>query len=386
VISFPGLRYDTVTHDLSDLICPPYDVITPQQRDELARVEYNAVHLEVPDPTRGTDKYEYAAKLLRRWQEGGELVKDAPSLYVYRMSFIDERGELHQTKGVLCVISVHDESRLLPHEQTTRKDVTDRLSLIRATRTNMSPIWALCSTPNFTGLLQTENLEVIGNATTPDGVHHQLWRISQQGFIDEIAQAIANNPLLIADGHHRTEVARTYATEIGVKPNHPAWGILAFVTELAPEQLHVEATHRVVTHMPLTDLIERATGLGTVDRFADATSALDALDASPSLILTDGSEFYGWTTSESLETRIAQPIDTLRCNELLKGVDGVQFQHGIGETLASANDTTSAILLHPVTVEQIAAVAKTGKQMPPKTTYFSPKPQTGMVFREIGLV
>jgi len=141
---FVGLRYGPEATDLSGVICPPYDVIDEAQRRALeAEHEANCVRLELPQPSGEHDRYRAAADLLRQWRApGGPLaVDDGPAFYVYRMGFRDEAGRPRQTTGVLGALGIEAPGGdVLPHERTTPKDKQDRLDLLRATRTNLSPI------------------------------------------------------------------------------------------------------------------------------------------------------------------------------------------------------------------------------------------------------
>ena len=127
------------------VVAPPYDVIGPEERARLAgRHSANAVRVELPEPDHrgGLDRYEHAARQLERWQEEGILRRDPrPSLYAYRMTTSDGQT----TNGVIGALGIDDRSAadILPHEQTLPKPKSDRLDLLRATRSNLSPIWGL---------------------------------------------------------------------------------------------------------------------------------------------------------------------------------------------------------------------------------------------------
>ena len=146
---FAGLRYDTARVDLSMVVSPPYDVISPEERSRLvSRHSANAVRIELPEPDHraGLDRYDSAANQLVRWQDEGILVRDpSPALYAYRMVSPDG----HATNGVIGGLGIDDESAasIFPHEQTLPKPRSDRLDLLAATRANLSPIWGLSLTP-----------------------------------------------------------------------------------------------------------------------------------------------------------------------------------------------------------------------------------------------
>jgi uncharacterized protein (DUF1015 family) len=151
---FAGLRYDSVI-PLDAVIAPPYDVVGPEERAELAgRHSANAIHVELPveDPIAGLDRYQHAAALLNRWVDDGTLLEDAaPAFYAYRMTA--PGGE--RTTGVIGALGCEPiGGDILPHEQTIPKDRSDRMDLLRATHANLSPIWGLSLTDGLSGLYQ----------------------------------------------------------------------------------------------------------------------------------------------------------------------------------------------------------------------------------------
>src|SRR5579875_3715155 len=152
LLPFQGLRPNpAITGPLSLVVCPPYDVVDDQDRERLAaKSPYNFVRVEVP-----AGDYAAAAALLAQWRAMRALVQDAvPALYGYRMTYRTPGGPQRETVGVIGALPLQPPGReILPHEQTTPKDKTDRLELIRATRANTSPIWCLCSEPGLGALL-----------------------------------------------------------------------------------------------------------------------------------------------------------------------------------------------------------------------------------------
>ncbi len=148
LLPFAGLRpVPSVAGPLDDVVCPPYDVITEEQRQDLVgRSPYNIVRVELPN-----GDYTGAAQLLEQWRAAGALAEDkAPALYGYRMTYRSPDGQTRHTLGVIGALVLEPPGRgILPHEQTTPKAKSDRLELIRATGYNTSPIWCLCSEPGL---------------------------------------------------------------------------------------------------------------------------------------------------------------------------------------------------------------------------------------------
>ncbi|MCI3949834.1 MAG: hypothetical protein K0R11_1768, partial [Acidimicrobiales bacterium] len=211
---FPGLRYrDDV--DLDAVTAPPYDVISPAARAELAgRTAYNVVHVDLPDEAEGAGRYTGAAERLAVWEAEGVLVRDAePRLYVYRMGYRDRDGRPRQTTGVLGALGlVPPADGVLPHERTTPKAKTDRLELLRATATNLSPIWGLSLAEGLAELCEPTG-PPLGRATDEDGVHHRFWPVTSPALIEALTERVASAPVVIADGHHRWETSIAYRDE-----------------------------------------------------------------------------------------------------------------------------------------------------------------------------
>ena len=232
------------------MIAPPYDVLSDADVDALeASSSHNIVRVDVP--RGGPDRYAIAADTLQAWRRDRVLVADdGPSLTIYRMRFTDDSGAARDIAGVVGGLEIVDEGAggVLPHERTTPKASTDRLDLTRATRANLSPVWGLSLATGLTALL-AEPGEPVGRVDD-DGpssgsggpVEHVVERVSDPERIAAIQQVLASDDVLIADGHHRYSISRTYRDEVRSatgRSDTPAEQTLAFVNELMPEQLSV---------------------------------------------------------------------------------------------------------------------------------------------------
>jgi uncharacterized protein (DUF1015 family) len=390
---FRGVRYNAEGGFVDDVIAPPYDVISPADREALvARSEHNSVRLELPVEEGGRNRYEVAADLWRQWQDERILVPDdEPAFYAYRMGFKDESGRPRQTTGVLGALHLEPPGQgILPHERTTAKDKADRFDLIRAVRANLSPIWALTPTPGIAGLVDAD---VDGRppdtrATDEAGVHHRLWKLTSPAVVDGISQAVAVNPVLVADGHHRYEIGLAYQAESG-SPGSDR--ILAFVVELAEEQLSVRAIHRVLRGLP-----EGFDVLAALEPFFEPfeTGGVDAtilarMDDAGALGLHTPKGTWLLRPRESTLAAAGHDLDSSRLDVALAALPAhdLKFQHGWDRVTAfvEEGDADAAVLLRPATVDQIASISHGGERMPPKTTFFYPKPATGLVFRSLDL-
>jgi len=390
---FRGLRYDPSVIALAQAIAPPYDVIEPADRVRLAtRSSFNSVHLELPEPDlrAGLDRYQVAAHLLTAWRSDGVLVaEERPSYYLYRMT----NGRGRATLGVIGVLGLpepDEEGQILPHEETLPKPRSDRLDLLVATQANLSPIWGLSLTEGLSSVLEPHG-EADIDVHDDDGVRHELWVVPENDG-QAIADAIGAEPVVIADGHHRYETARTYQRQVraerGDTPGGHDW-VMALVVELSEEQLSVGPIHRVIGGLaPGTDLIGGFSKWFDVVRAGDGTdrvaaalgeaSSLAVITSEDAWMLTPHPEAYEAANSDLDSSLVALALDEF---------PGAQtsHRHSWQEAMESVRtgDAQAAVLLRPVTVDQISEWAHERRRMPPKTTYFSPKPRTGMVFRPL---
>jgi uncharacterized protein (DUF1015 family) len=378
---FAGIRYDTGQVALGDVVAPPYDVVDEAERAELAALSpYNSIHVELPVPAGDLDRYENAARLFADWRAAGVLNEEvSEAVYVYRMSF---GGGM--TTGIVASLGLGED--VLPHEETMPKPRGDRLDLLRATRINTSPIWGLSS---GRGLGKLASAAVEGRepvAAEADGVSHELWALTDESLVAEICGVAGDGPILLADGHHRYETARAYAAE----SNAPgADAVMAYIAELAEDELHVEAINRLVTGLPPGFDIAAALG-----EFFEVTESQHSgffgvtegehLDG---IVLVTASGSFLLRASPETDAGAGAALDSSRLAVALASLPEheVTYQHGRDPLLAAvgAGTAQAAFFLRPPAVDQIAEVARGGRRMPPKTTFFYPKPRTGMVFRSV---
>lgn len=385
-VPFPGLRYAPDRVALADVVAPPYDVIGLAEQSALeSRSPYNAVHVELA--RADGDPYEAAATRLDEWTAAGVLRLDDESLYAYEMEGTDEFGLARHTRGVLGALAVA-EGGVLPHEQTTPKAKTDRLDLLRATRTNTSPIWVLTPSPLTSAL---------GDLGAPDaetrddeGITHRLWLLPADAAA-LVTKLLAEEPVLVADGHHRFEVAKRYREEQRADNGDADGGydlVLALAVELADEQLAVGAIHRLISGVDADDTLAALSAHFTLTPTAavDATIGQRMVDGGALGVVTTAGAWLA-KPSAATEHGAAMDLDSSRLDVALAELHGatVVFQHGWRECTeaVTSGEAAVAVLLRPATVEQIAAVSHGGERMPPKTTFFWPKPRTGMVFRRL---
>ena len=372
---FAGLRYAPDVA-LCDVTAPPYDVIDGAERALLAsRSEANAVRFDLPDEADGDGRYERANAVLEALQEQGVLVEDdVPCFYAYRMTYPGGH-----TTGVIGGLEL-GAADVLPHEHTTKKAKSDRLDLLRATGHNLSAIWGLSLAKGLTDLVRPDD-EPDAACTDDDGVVHELWRLDDPDVLAAVTERVQSAPVVIADGHHRYETSLAYRDEVGA--GGPQDLTMALVVELTEDELDVRPIHRLLHGLAGVDLPaalgERCFDVSPVDAAAPSTDG-------PVLVLPDGAAWllrprdgaFPDDTPDLDSSRLAVALEGLPPHE-------VEYQHGddIVVRRVTAGEASAGVLLRPASVAQIAATAHGGDRMPPKTTFFWPKPRTGFVFRSL---
>lgn len=390
---FPGIRYDLERSDLAKVIAPPYDVIDAHQRAELAaRDPHNAVRIDLPDEADGDGRYAIAQALLADWLAEGVLVEDPrPSFTLYRMTATDDAGVERRTTGVIGALELSPPGTdILPHEHTTKKAKSDRLDLLRSCRANLSAIWGLSLAKGLTDLLPVDD-PPLADLVDEDGVRHTVWRVDDPARCAAISAAVAEHPVVVADGHHRYETSLAYKAERAAADGDPgaAGATLAYVVELVEDELTVHGIHRLVSGLPEgTDLVAALApwfedaGPPPADRPV-TTAMVEA--GCLTLVLPDREVLLRPRPDALAEAR---DLDSSRLDVGLAALPPheLRFQHGVDHVRAAVASGAAqvGVLLRPATVAQIEATAHGGERMPPKTTFFHPKPKTGLVFRSLG--
>ncbi len=392
-LPFRGIRYDLGRLQLDQVISPPYDVIDDAQRAELAgRDPHNAVRIDLPVDEGGRDRYDVARSLLADWRDTGVLVTDErPALTIYRMAYIDDAGVAQHTTGVIGALELSPPGTdILPHEHTTPKAKSDRLDMLRSCRANTSAIWGLSLAKGLTDLLPVD-VEPTAVVDDGEGVVHTVWVIDDPEVCATIADAVAGHPVVIADGHHRYETSLAYRREREAADGQAgdAASTLAYVVELVEDELTVRAIHRLIDGLPAgTDLVAALDpwfeALGPPPADAALTAAM--LDAGALCAVTPHGDVLLRPRPEALAD--ARDLDSARLDVALAALPEhtLRFQHGVDNVHAAVagGDAQFGVLLRPATVAQIEDTAHGGERMPPKTTFFHPKPKTGLVFRDLG--
>src|SRR5919204_1106248 len=233
---FGAVRYGEAAGPLDRLVAPPYDVLSPQEREQYAsRSPHNVVHLTLPDDE------EHAGRLWRDWRAGGVLVDDEPGYWWLSQDYVGPDGVARTRDGLVAALRAepYEKRVVLPHERTHRGPKEGRLRLLREVNAQLEPLFFL-----YEGAPPAERPDRDPDVEV-EGAH--LWRLGPEG----IAEAFAGKQLLIADGHHRYETALAYHEEAGTPESA---FVLAVLVSLDDPGLMIFPTHRVFTQEPTEPL------------------------------------------------------------------------------------------------------------------------------------
>jgi uncharacterized protein (DUF1015 family) len=406
-----ALHYDLATvGSLADVAAPPYDVIDPAQRAELAaRSPYNVARVDLPEGE--LDPYANAAAILQSWQDEGAVVRDdEPALWTLTQNYTAPDGRALTRHGVLARVRVEDygPGRIRPHERTHPGPKEDRLRLTRATRANLSPIFSLYDDPHGAAAPVLAAAQPFAELTDYDGTVDRLGRVTDLEAIKGFQDALRGAELLIADGHHRYETARVYADELGGEGEHRY--VLMCLVALQDRGLTIFPTHRLIrgttpaTQEALATTMRELFDIAEIDRAqlpppdGDGPLAVGYIDAhfkrAFRLTLKDQAvadrALEGMPAAyRHLDTAVLEAL--LLTGPLGLTEDDIAHLNGLGYSrsdeealdLVLSGEYDAAFFMRSTPVQQVRDVAAAGVNMPPKSTYFYPKVPTGLLFNPL---
>jgi uncharacterized protein (DUF1015 family) len=434
---FRGIRFAVTGRALGNVLAPPYDVISPAQREALAaRSPHNVVRIVLPQPepgdVPGSDRYSRAAAEIQAWRAEGVLREDPrPALYGLEQVFASPDGRERVRRGFVAAVRLHDlrEGLVRAHESTLAGPLADRLELLRHVKTNLSPVFGLFEDPRGEvagALAPAFQADPVAAAETDDGVRQRLWRIDDPAAVAEVQRAFADRRILIADGHHRYEAALAHRDRIdreepGLPPDAGhRWSMMFLVATTDPGLL-IYPTHRLlraVEGLRVADLVQRlepyfevaevvedirrptgrAWAISRLSEHLGKSSAFLLVTAEDRrarlLTLRDGADLSGLPLPADQNLR-ALDVSVLH-GAVLEGVLGLSrasqdrqenlaYVRDAGEAVARTLDGEfqAAFLLNPTPMWQVQAVADAGLTMPQKSTGFHPKIPSGLVMRSV---
>ena len=422
---FKGMRFDTEkAGELKSLCCPPYDIISEEQRKEfVAQNEYNVIRLELP--REGEDVYARAGEVLDLWRSQGVLIyEDRPAIYVYEMEF-NAYNKRRSVKGIIARVKVEPFSKgvILPHEFTLSKAKTDRFNLMKATNCNFSQIYALYMDSEHTTLNTIDELST-GDApyefTDDDRITHRLWIITDEAVIAKLCADFIDRKLYIADGHHRYETAlnyRDYCRENGISKEGDAQDYqMMYLVDMEHPGLVVFPTHRMVRDLPNFDkniVLDGCKEYFETEKF-DSVGNMNTLlskkykEGKKAFAFYVGKGEWYMLTLKDIGvmssvlpdlSAASQQLDVSVLHSLIlektMGIDKENMANQINLTYTKffeeaiikvdKGEFQCSFILNPTRVTEIRDVAAEGEKMPQKSTYFYPKMITGMVMNDIGV-
>jgi uncharacterized protein (DUF1015 family) len=424
ICPFRGIRYNqTIVGDLTQIICPPYDVISPEeQRVYYEKSNHNAVRLELPGEYSEltVDRYQSAGIAFRRWLRDGILQRDGVSgFYLHRHEF-EYSGRRKVRHGLVARVELEPWGNgIYPHEETGSKAKSDRLHLMRTCRASFSPLLCLYHESGgrvaaiLSGISREKPLVSTraepGNFPETDEIH-VLWAITEQEKKRELSRLLSSVPLYIADGHHRYETALTYRRERTQEESGTGRGAVNYVmielVDFSDEGVVVLPLHRLVRGVrpellaKLTDQLSDFFAVDSVALEADncqvpAASWLGVLGLQPGLMVI-------LRRREDISLDAMMPADRSRAyrefgvsilnhvvlDRMLGGTDNLEVTYTVDseeayQKVIEQGEYELAFLLTPPRPEAVKAVADAGDRMPRKSTYFYPKVPAGLIIHSL---
>ena len=425
-----GIRYNLAkVGELSDVIAPPYDVISPQFQDELyAKHPNNAVRLilnkMLPTDDEQNNRYIRAKKTLDRWLEEGVLFTESdPAIYVYYQTF-DYAGRTYTRKGFMAGLEVQrfGEGCVFPHEQTHASAKADRLMLTTTTKTQLSQIFGLYPDAENAVLAVLEQAiegKTPLEATDHLGVVHRMWVVTDPSVMAAVQERVGKKPLFIADGHHRYETACNYLDHLrqcGIPKDHPAHYVLTMFVAMEDQGLVVLPTHRLfpgVEELTSDELIAKLGDCFTCKKVGTGPDCANTIWAD-----LEAAGYQGelglytrkddtWTLCRLTEVGAAKlaeagvagdhsedwqklgvsilhklVMDTLLNQPNAPKPTYVHLVSELIDELKTGNYPLAAVVM-PATVDDIKTLCLENERMPQKSTYFYPKLLSGLVFRSV---
>jgi uncharacterized protein (DUF1015 family) len=335
---FRALRYDTAAAGpLEALVAPPYDVITPEEREQLrSQSVHNVVRLTLPDDE------EQAARDLDDWRTEGILVEEPPAVWALEQDYVGPDGVARTRFGLVCSLKVepYETGTVLPHERTHAGPKEGRLRLLRATRVQLEPIFLLYDGPAPAAAPEREPDLAVEGA--------RLWRLDDPTLV----RAFDDKQLLIADGHHRYETAVAFAQEEGTPASAQ---MLVVLVSTEDPGLEIFPTHRLFAEPRHLESAENGAG-----EITEVTAEGRRQIPVPAGMLD------------------VQLVDTL-------GHEGISYtaDEAEAERRVHCGEAAVAYLLRPTRIEDVFEHARRGEVLPQKTTYFFPKLISGLLFHPL---
>ena len=418
---FKGLIFNKdKVGDLSTVISPPYDVVSEDlKKDLLISNQYNIVNLILPQGD-AKNKYRNAKILLNEWIDNGILeFDDDESYYMIEIGFITA-GKTSRITGFIGLTKIEPYSNniVLRHEKTMSKPKKDRYELLKASRTNFGLIYTIYRDrqKQVPGILESYKeikpiIDIIPDYDT--GISLKLWKITDKKDISRITGAMRDKKILIADGHHRYETSLLYRDESAASPesstvhsagSSPEEHVLTLLVESSQEDIKIYPTYRSIKFKHFSDIeifLQKSSNCFEISDVSikcedDITGFLDQLgkkSLNGFIFYTGGDRFYRFIaknpesrsrdcgfSGKILDVDILHHVLISQLEDLY-GKSEIGFDHDFDSILDNVRKGNSdlGVFLNPPTVDEMEEICNSGKLMPQKSTFFWPKPSTGLI-------
>ena len=402
---------------ISKVVSPPYDVISPDEQEELHNLSpYNFTHIDfgkdAPNDDKANNKYTRAKKIYASWLKKGVLLQDEkPCVYFYRQDY-KIMGEKHSRMGFVSLMELEDEeeSRVYPHENTHIKAIDDRLKLCESLKSSLSAIF-VCYSDKHRKIEKIFNRHVL--TTQPmidvednDKVRHKLWRLSDPGLIKEINDSLSGQHLFIADGHHRYKVATEYRAKRLSRIANPSGQepfnyVMTYFTNMDSRNLQIFPMHRIVKGLPDSlDFLEEFFRIDKIKKKEDLLILLARAGRNEhafGLYTREGIKLLRLKNRLLIEKFVKEGSKEYKSLDaaILKSFvfdrvgiksDDIRYTKSLDDVIEAVDElhADAGFIMNPVKISQLRAIALNGERMPPKTTYFYPKVLSGLTVYKMG--
>jgi uncharacterized protein (DUF1015 family) len=419
VSPFSGVRYNQeIVKDMAEVICPPYDVISPQdQKAYYEKGDYNVIRLEhgmvLPNDTKKNNKHTRACATFDQWlKERVLLVDHVPSFYIHEHCFTYKNIRKRRLGLTACVrLEPWENKTVFPHENTVPGIKSDRLELMRACPANFSPLLGLYEDlgQKVTKLITVQAGRKPAIDIAENGETHKLWVANEPEFVQRVSHFLASKPIYIADGHHRYETALTYRDEKRQETKHfkgnEAFNfVMITLVSFSDPGLVVLPVHRLISNLSTDTMDKFRSTLETHFEllFAPLNEGLPDIAGTVTRIL-------GLEPGNIVALKLRQPMSLKEImpaghSEAYKRLDISILQHLVidkltvldkncsiaytpnaieARRLVESGECQLAFLLNAMPVSTIKVISDSHDRMPGKSTYFYPKLPTGLVINRL---
>ncbi len=409
---FRGVRYNLEKALLKNVVSPPYDVISEEEKEAYkTKSPYNVVKLILPE---GEEKYVNASKIYNQWKSERVLIKDeTPSYYVYEQEYQYE-GKKYVRTGFIGLLKLEKfgTGKVFPHEKTLAGPKKDRFELMKACKANFSQIFGLYMDKEneLEKVFSNAKKDMpVASAVDDEGVKNTLWIIQEQDIVDKISRFMSNKSIFIADGHHRYETALNLRDFFRKQNNdspdevRPYDFVMMMFVNFYDEGLKIFPTHRVVDLDESSDekeLLKKLKNYFDMEMLEESNYRnFLKRDNHCNIVMLIDDKYYGLSIKDDNYEKlhpIYRKVDTYILQELIfKGVLGISEERLLnkeGITFVQSEEEVKKIvrkkkavgfIMNGIPIDVVREISESGNVMPQKSTYFYPKLQTGLVFNDI---